>query len=118
MGIHVQLWRARIVYFLQPDKRRNIIRTLKIFGRMFSLSLRLVLALGVLLIMAGVEQNPGSPKKVPQTAAPQASSSTRQTRLTSNDIGNLSFTQQGMQSPGGELADGESLTLFTLLSKR
>ena len=75
MGIHVQLWRARIVYFLQPDKRRNIIRTLKVFGRMFSLSLRLVLALGVLLIMAGVEQNPGSLKKVPQTAAPQASSS-------------------------------------------
>ena len=117
MGTNIQLWRARIGCFLQPVKRRNFLRTLKVFGSKFSLSLRLVLALGVLLIMAGVEQNPGPPKKTGAGAPTQPSVSTRQTRLTSNDTGNLSFTQRGMQSPGAESADGDSLTLFTMLTK-
>ena len=117
MGINVQLWRARIGCFLQPDKRRNILRTLKVFGTKFSISLRLVLALSVLLIMAGVEQNPGPPKGARGAASSQSSTSTRQTRLTSNDTGNLSFSQRGLQSPGAESTDGESLTLFSMLTK-
>ena len=55
--------RARIGCFLQLDKRRNAKNTLKKFGRKFSLSLRLALVLGVLTIMAGVEQIPGPQRK-------------------------------------------------------
>ena len=114
MGIHVQLWRARIGCFLQPDKRGSIFKTLKVFGQKFSLSLRLVLALSVLLIMAGVEQNPGPPRRTPASAT-QATSSTRQTRLTSSDTGNLSFTQRNEQSPGSE-TDNENTSLFSMLA--
>ena len=113
MGINVQLWRARICCFLQPDKQRNILRTMKVFGTKFSISLRLVLALSVLLIMAGVEQNPGVPKGARGAASSQSSTSTRQTR---NDTGNLSFSQRGLQNPGAESTDGESLTLFSMLT--
>ena len=109
MGIHVQLWRARIGCFLQPDKRRSIFKTLKVFRQNFSLSLRLVLALSVLLIMAGVEQNPGPPRRT------QATSSTRQTRFTSSDTGNLSFTQRNEQSPSNE-TDNENTSLFSMLA--
>ena len=110
----VQLWRARIGCFLQPDKRGSIFKTLKVFGQKFSLSLRLVLALSVLLIMAGVEQNPGPPRRTPASAT-QATSSTRQTRLTSSDTGNLSFTQRNEQSPGSE-TDNENTSLFSMLA--
>lgn len=73
-----------------------------------------MLALSVLLIMAGVEQNHRPPRRTPASAT-QATSSTRQTRLTSSDTGNPSFTQRNEQSPSSE-TDNENTSLFSMLA--
>ena len=43
---------------MQPDKRKNSVRMLKVRKNQVRLSIRLLLALSVLLVMAGVEPNP------------------------------------------------------------
>ena len=86
MGIPIQLWRCRIGSFVQPDKSKTSIRTLKFSGTQVRLSIRLLLALSVLLVMAGVEQSPGPNRGGASTRSASRSS---QSRISIGDDGGL-----------------------------
>ena len=67
MGICVVQWRTRIGLFSQPVKNRVHLQTLVVTAKYMSFSIRLVLFL--LLVVEGIESNPGPPPNSQSTAS-------------------------------------------------
>ena len=67
MGDTLELWRARIGCFVQPVKTRSRIQTLSVSA--FSVSLAIRLTLFLLLVVHGVESNPGPGSSINGAAA-------------------------------------------------
>ena len=65
MRINIELWRVRIGAFNPGIKNRLKFHGICLSKGTFSVAVRLVLCLCILLIIGGVEQNPGPPKGLP-----------------------------------------------------
>ena len=65
MGINIELWRVRIGTSNPGIKKRLKFHGICLSKGTFSVAVRLVLCLCILLIIGGVEQNPGPPKGPP-----------------------------------------------------
>ena len=78
---------------MQPDKSKTSVLMPNLPGTQVRPSIRLLLTLSVLLVMAGVEQNPGPPKKVTSTRSASQSS---QSRIALSDDGGLGLAGGGM----------------------
>ena len=87
---------------MQPDKSKTSIRTLKFHGAQVRLSIRLSLALSVLLVMAGVEQNPGPNRGGASTRSASRSS---QSRIAIGDDGGLGLAAGMMSGETGQPFD-------------
>lgn len=111
MGISLELWRCRIGYFVQPDKRKTYVRAIILSGTQVRTSIRILLALSVLLVMAGVEQNPGPPRR-PHVRRSQSSQSS-QSRLTINEEGGLGLA--GGAQDNEESNSGQNFELYRTL---
>lgn len=111
MGVSLELWRCRIGYFVQPDKRKTYIRAIILSGTQVRTSIRILLALSVLLVMAGVEQNPGPPRR-PHVRRSQLSQSS-QSRLTINEEGGLGLA--GGAQDNEESNSGQNFELYRTL---
>ena len=108
MGISIELWRCRIGTFIPSVKKRWNFRG-KCFSRgTFSLTARLLICLSILLIIGGVEQNPGPPPRgassrgafgptLPNTRS-RASS---QSMLGANEAGDLGISRRQLFTDEG-----------------
>ena len=63
MGITIELWRCRIGTFIPSVKKRWNFHGICFSRGTFSLTARLLKCLNILLIIGGVEQNPGPPPR-------------------------------------------------------
>ena len=96
---------------MQPDKSKTSVRMPNLPGIQVRPSIRLLLTRCVLLVMAGVEQNPGPPKKLTSTSSASQSS---QSRTEISDDGGLGLAGSGMINEDAGQTFNPSRTLHSI----
>ena len=85
MGIDIELWRIRIGTFIPGPKKCVSIHRISLSKGKLSFTMRLMTCLCILLVMGGVEQNPGPPKQ----QSGRATRASSQSFLGATDSGNI-----------------------------
>lgn len=99
MGINVELWRIRIGTFIPRTRKLTLFKGICLNKGKLSFTVRLLMCLCTLLVIGGVEQNPGPPRYPPSRGNASNAPNTRarassQSTLGINEAGDLGISRR------------------------